>query len=57
MDVIIAFLSGVIVGAVVMLFVYRNNKKDISPVADKVDGLYDKVEDLAEKLKNLVDKK
>ena len=57
MDVIIAFLAGAIVGAVVMLFVYRNNKKDIGPVADKVDGLYDKVEDMAEKLKNLVDKK
>ena len=51
MDIILAFISGLVIGGIAMLFVYRNNKKDISPIADKVDNLYDKVEELTNKLK------
>jgi cbb3-type cytochrome oxidase subunit 3 len=40
-----AFLAGFLIGALVMLFVYRNNRKTIDPYAERVDAFYAKVED------------
>ena len=53
MDVVLGVLSGAIIGAVVMVFVYRNNAKLIGKYADRVDEVYDKLEEL----KELFDKK
>jgi len=44
MEIVITFLIGSVVGFVAGVFVYRNNEKKISEVADKVDGIADKVE-------------
>lgn len=48
--VIIAVVSA-IVGFVAGVFVYRNNTKEISKIADKVDELYDKIEAKIEETK------
>jgi low affinity Fe/Cu permease len=45
MDYIILVLATAIITAIVTVFVYRNNQKDISKVADKVDELVKKLED------------
>lgn len=37
-------LAAAVVGGVVSIFVYRNNKSKISPFADKVDNAWDSVE-------------
>ena len=37
MDFIYGLLVGLVVGGIVTLFVYRNNKKAISKYADKAD--------------------
>jgi gas vesicle protein len=50
LELLIGAVFGAVVGFVTGVFVYRNNSKDISPIADKVDVIYDKVEELAEKL-------
>jgi hypothetical protein len=38
MGVIFSHLIAVVVGAVAGIFFYRNNVKDVSPIADKIDG-------------------
>lgn len=38
-----------VIGAVIGIFVYRNNIKPISKVADKVDEVWDKVEEKIDK--------
>ena len=37
MDFIYGLLTGLVIGGVVAIFVYRNNKKAISKYADKAD--------------------
>ena len=44
MDFIYGVLIGALIGGIVAIFVYRNNKKIISKYADKVDELVDKLE-------------
>ena len=44
MNVVLGFLIGGIVGAVVGIFVYRNNEKKISKIYDKVDDIHGKLE-------------
>ena len=34
------FLVGFALGAIIAVFVYRNNKKKIGKMADKIDDLY-----------------
>jgi uncharacterized membrane-anchored protein YhcB (DUF1043 family) len=43
------FLIGLVIGAVVGIFVYRNNQNKISKVADKVDTVVDKVKEVTKK--------
>ena len=38
-----------IIGAIIGIFVYRNNTKPISDVADKVDKVWDDVEEKLDK--------
>ena len=37
MEFIYGLVTGLVIGGVVMIFVYRNNKKAISKYADKAD--------------------
>lgn len=43
MDLVYGLLIGGVVGFIVAVFVYRNNAKQISKVADKVDQLVEVV--------------
>lgn len=42
---------GVVIGAIAAVFIYRNNKTEVSKYADKADELYNKVEEAIEKTK------
>jgi uncharacterized membrane-anchored protein YhcB (DUF1043 family) len=48
---ILYFLGGVVVGGVIMFFVFRNNKKTFAKVED---DLKKKVKELQDKLENVV---
>lgn len=39
MEFIYGLLAGAAIGGVVAIFVYRNNKKTIGKIADKIDKL------------------
>lgn len=56
MSEFVAFIVGAIVSAVATVFIYRNNVKDIGPLADKVDKLYDDLEKKIEEVKDVVEK-
>ena len=44
LTVVITHLAVGVIGAVVGIFVYRNNTKAIGAVADKVDAIYDSLD-------------
>ena len=43
MGTIFTLIIGGVIGAVVGIFVYRNNEKKLDKIADKIDVLYDKI--------------
>lgn len=51
----IAVIAGGIVGFIVGVFVYRNNEKIFSPIADRLDVHEDNVQDMIKELKDKVD--
>lgn len=42
---IIGFITGLVVGGIVAIFIYRNNKRVIGGLADKVDSLVEQLKD------------
>lgn len=55
MEIVIAFVVGVLVGGVVMTFVTKKNYKDIAPLVEKVDDIIDnKIDPVFEKAKDSV---
>ncbi len=44
MDLVAAFVAGAIVGAVVMVFVYKNNIDKLSALAEEAELKYKKLE-------------
>lgn len=49
----INFILGLVIGGVIAIFVYRNNKSKIGKLADKADNLYDDLTKSKQKVNNL----